>query len=267
MRKSFPALIGIFVLVLMGAHPVRAQMRLLVSPPRVELRLGAGAAETNVIVVRNEGARAARVKVYLEDWTLTPTGGINYLRAGKDPRSCAAWLQVNPRDFRLEPGLSRQVRYTLTVPPGAKEGGYHTAILFEFMPAVAGLVLGEKRMGAHGRIATIVYETVGKPEIKAQLQDFQVSLEKKGLVFKLVLANQGEGHFRLKGSKIMVKNSQGREAALVKIPDIPVLPKSSRELEIKEDLTLPPGEYRAEAVVDVGRRELLGRKKAFVISP
>ena len=44
-----------------------------------------------------------------------------------------------------------------------------------------------------------------------------------------------------------------------------MLPGTNRELEFSQNLTLPPGEYLAEAVLDVGRTALLGRKKTFAI--
>jgi len=55
------------------------------------------------------------------------------------------------------------------------------------------------------------------------------------------------------------------EVAKLEIPDIPVLPGGRRDLELKHEKPLPPGNYQAEAVVDLGRRELQGRKKPFTV--
>jgi P pilus assembly chaperone PapD len=252
------------VLYCLGAPTVWAQMSFVVSPIRVEHQVGAGASETNVIEVRNEGSKPTRVKVYTEDWEMDSKGEVTYARAGKGPNSCAPWIQLNPMDFRMEPGQTRQIRYTLTVPNGAKDGGYRAAIVFEGMPlAEAGP--SPRRVAVHGRIGVVFYETVGRPEIKAQFQDFQVIPEKKGVAFRLTLANQGNVHFRVKKSWITLKNSQGAEVAKVEIPDIPVLPGATRELEFSKDLSLPKGAYLAEAVLDVGRRDFLGRKQPFTI--
>ncbi len=50
------------------------------------------------------------------------------------------------------------------------------------------------------------------------------------------------------------------------MPDIPVLPGGTRELEIKkEDLALPKGTYQAEAILDVGKEDFLGRKNTFSV--
>jgi hypothetical protein len=120
-------------------------------------------------------------------------------------------------------------------------------------------------MGVHGRIGVVIYETVGKPEIKAAFNDFQVHPGKGKLTFNLALANSGSAFFRIKRSWVILKNSQGQEVSRVEVPDIPVLPGTSRNLEFSKELTLPPGEYQAEAVLDVGRTALLGSKKNFSI--
>ena len=243
--------------------PASAQMDLVVSPVRAEHQIEAGTSETNILQVKNEGKQAERVKVSLEDWQLDAKGDLTFSRAGKNPRSCSAWLQLNPTDFRLDPG-TREIRYTLTVPPGVKPGTYWTAIVVEGMPPLEGKSAG-RMMGMHGRIAVVVYETVGKPEIKADFQDFQVHPGKGKLTFNLALTNSGAAFYRLRKSRIILKNSQGQEVSQIEVPDIPVLPGASRNLEFSKDLTLPPGQYLAEAVLDVGRSALLGRKQTFTL--
>ena len=81
--------------------------------------------------------------------------------------------------------------------------------------------------------------------------------------FVLTLANAGTAHFRPKKSKITVKNSQGQEVAKMDIPDAPVLPGATRDVEITPELKLPPGQYLAEAVVDTGQRDLLARQLVY----
>jgi len=243
--------------------PAGAQVDLVISPIRVEHQVAAGGSETNIIQVRNESAKAERIRVYMEDWTMDKKGNITYARPGKSPNSCAPWMQVNPTDFRLDPG-TREVRYTITVPPGAKPGSYWTAIIFEAMPTQEGKPTG-KKMGVRGRIGAIIYETLGNPEIKANFQDFKMDAGKKEPVFILTLANGGAGFYRLRKSYINIKNSQGVDVARLEVPEIPLLPGASREIEIKPSKPLPKGEYLAEAVLDVGRHDFLGRKINFKV--
>lgn len=264
--KNLPVavLFGLGALVAGLVVPAGAQMSLEVSPIRAEHQIEAGATETNVIEVRNSGPKASRVKVYLQDWQMDRQGQVSFSRPGSSPVSLSSWLEINPTDFLVEPGQTKEVRYTLTVPAGAKTGGYRGAIILEGMPAQPGPPT-VKKMAVHGRFGVMVYETVGKPDIRARFSDFQVIPEKKQVKFVLTLANAGTAHFRPKKSKISITNGQGQEVAAVDIPDAPVLPGATREVEVAQALKLPPGQYTAKAVVDVGQRDLLGRQQLFTV--
>ncbi|MGO9020399.1 MAG: molecular chaperone [Syntrophobacteraceae bacterium] len=264
-KTNYAVPLILFAIFLLGVIPARAQMSLMVSPIRVDHQVKAGTTETNVIEVINQGQEPTRISVSVLDWTLDRKGNVSFSPAGGDPGSCANWLQLNPTDFRLDPGQTRQVRYSLTVPPEAKEGGYRAAIAMEGIPREEE---GDtkKRLSLNGRLIVTLYETVGSPEIRAQFQDFLVTAANKKISFKLTLANQGDVHFRIKKSFITIKNSKGEEVSRVEVPDIPVLPGATRELEFKkEDLALPKGSYLAEAVLDVGKDDFLGRQNSFSV--
>lgn len=262
-KKSYAIALLSFAACLFQAHTAPAQMSITVSPLRVEHQVKPGENDTNIIEVRNDGTGPTRIAVHADDWTMNNKGEVSFARAGSDASSCAGWFVLNPSNFRLDPGQARQIRYSLTVPPETKEGGYRAAI------ALTGMPLPEeggakRKMTLNGRIVVMAYATVGNPEIRAQFQDFQVTPGNKGLTFRIRLANQGDVHFRIKKSSIIIKNPQGQEVGAVEVPDVPVLPGAIRELEIKKtDLTLPRGTYVAEAILDVGKEDFLGRKHSF----
>jgi P pilus assembly chaperone PapD len=241
-----------------------AQMSLEVSPIRAEHQIEAGVSETNIISVRNAGAQPTRVKVFLQDWQMDRKGQVSFVRAGSLPGSLSSWLEINPTDFRVEPGQTKEVRYTLTIPAGTKNGGYRGAILVEGMPVQAGAP-SPKKMAVHGRFGVMIYDTVGQPDIRAKFNDFQVLPEKKQVKFILTLGNSGSSHFRPKKSKITISNGQGQEVAKVEIPDSPVLPGATRDIEFSEELKLPAGQYLAKAVLDAGQRDLLARQQPFTV--
>jgi P pilus assembly chaperone PapD len=265
MKKN---ILGIFLTLValewLTPFPGSAQMTLEVSPIRAEHQIEAGASETNVIQVRNGGPKPVRVKAQAQDWQMNRKGEVAFARAGSTPGSLSAWLEINPTDFQVEPGQTKEIRYTLTIPAGARTGSYHEAILVEGMPAQPGPP-NPKKMAVHGRFGVMIYETVGKPDTRAKFTDFQVLPEKRQVKFVLALANTGTSHFRPKKSKVIIKNSQGQEVAKVDIPDAPVLPGASRDVEFTQELNLPPGQYLAEAVVDAGQRDLLARRQQFTV--
>jgi P pilus assembly chaperone PapD len=266
MKMKRYAVALIFLAVSLSAViPAGAQMSIMVSPIRVEHQIKAGTNETNVIQVINTGNEPTRVSVHAGDWTMNRKGDVSLSMAGGDPGSCAGWLQLNPTDFRLDPGQTRQVRYSLSVPAEAVEKGYRAAIIMEGVPRQEE-GRAKKSVVLSGRIAVMAYVTVGSPEIRAEFQEFKVTAGNKGISFKLTLANQGDVHFRIKKSFITITNSKGEEVGRVEVPDIPVLPGGTRELEFKkEDMALPKGTYLAEAILDVGKDDFLGRKDSFSV--
>jgi len=240
-----------------------AGVSLSVAPIRVEHLVQQGEKGTDMILVTNDGTTSTRVKVSIEDWTLTRDGNPMFMKTGKNPYSCADWIRINPIDFRIAAGQTKEVRYTVTVPQGIEDGGYRVAIIFETVPDVTP---GEKtkRMLIKGRIAAILYEVVGKPVFQGYANTLRAEPKKDGIDFILLLQNTGKVHFRTKGT-ITVTDSKGEKAFEVEIPDAPVLPGSEREMKIPYDKPVPKGKYSALVVVDLGNKELIGAKTEFSI--
>ena len=251
------------ILVLIPAFTFSAEVSISVSPIRVEHLVKQGEKGTDMISVTNDGTAPTRLKVSIEDWTLTKDGNPMFMKAENSKYSCAEWIRVNPVDFRLAPGQTREVRYTVAVPQGVEDGGYRVAIIFETVPDVTP---GEqiKRVFLKGRIVTILYELVGKPTPEGHSNGMRAELKKEGVDFIVALQNTGKVHYRTKGS-ITVKDAEGKKAFEVDIPDVPVLPESEREIKASYDKSIPKGKYTATAVVDIGKKELIGAETTFEI--
>jgi P pilus assembly chaperone PapD len=263
MRNQFWTIVLLTVVITITAPALlfSAEVSISVSPIRVEHLVKQGEKGTDTISVTNDGTAPARLKVSVEDWALTRDGNPMFIKVGKNPYSCAEWIRINPVDFRVDPGQTREVRYTVTVPGGIEDGGFRVAIIFETVPEV---MPGEKakRVYLKGRIATIVYEVVGKPIPQGHANSLKADLKKEGMDFILALQNTGKVHFRTKGS-ITVKDSNGNKTFEVDIPDIPVLPESERDVKVSYDKSIPKGKYTATAVVDIGKKELIGAETTF----
>ena len=242
---------------------LHADVSIGVSPIRIEHSVGQGERGTDMISVTNDGSAATRLRISVEDWSLTKDGNPVFMKTGENAYSCARWIRVNPTDLRIEPGQTKEVRFTVSVPQGVEDGGYRAAIIIETVPDATP---GEKvkRVFLRGRIATIIYEVVGKPIPNGHANALQARPKKEGVDFILALQNAGKVHFRTKGS-IAVKDDRGEKVLEVEIPDVPVLPESEREVKVSYEKPVPKGKYRALAVVDIGKKELIGAEASFVI--
>jgi len=264
MRLKFRTIV--LALVMIGIIPCTAfcaEVSISVSPIRVEHLTKQGERGTDMFSVTNDGTAPTRLKVSIEDWNLTKDGTPVFMRAEKSAYSCAEWIRVNPVDFRINPGQTREVRYTINVPAGIESGGYRAAIVFETVPDAEP---GEKarRVLLRGRIAAILYEVVGKTPVDGYATGLKAEVKQEEIDFTLSLKNTGKVHYRTKGS-ITIKDSNGNKALDVEIPDTPVLQDSEREVRVRCDKSLPKGTYSALASVDIGRKELVGAETTFVI--
>ena len=262
MRQNIEAvLLTSAIFFLLSTLTSSAEVSISVAPIRVEHLVKQGEKGTDVISVTNDGTAPTRLKVSIEDWSLTKDGNPMFVKAENNRYSCVEWIRINPVDFRVGPGQTREVRYTITVPQGIEDGGYRAAIIFETVPDVTP---GEKmkRVFLRGRIVTILYEVVGKPVQEGHANGLRTELKKEGIDFFIALQNTGKVHFRTKGS-ITVKDSNGTKAFEAEVPDVPVLPESEREIKITYDKPLPKGKYTALAVVDIGKKELIGAETTF----
>ena len=253
----------ISILVLIPTFTFSAEVSISVSPIRVEHLVKQGEKGTDMISVTNDGTAPTRLRVSIEDWTLTKDGNPMFMKAESNRYSCSEWIRINPVDFRLAPGETKEVRYTIAVPQGVEDGGYRAAIIFETVPDVTP---GEKmkRVFLRGRIVTILYEVVGKPIPEGHANSLKAEPKKDGIDFILTLQNTGKVHYRTKGT-ITVKDEKGEKAFEIEIPDVPVLPESERDIRVSYEKPIPRGKYSAIAVVDIGKKELIGAETTFSI--
>jgi P pilus assembly chaperone PapD len=264
MKQKFKIilLMGV-ILILVPSLTFTAEVSISLSPIRVEHSVKQGEKGTDAISVTNDGTAPTRLKVSIADWTLTRDGNPMFMKPGGNPYSCAEWIRINPVDFRSAPGQTKEVRYTITVPQGIDDGGYRTAIVFENIPDFDSEEK-TKRVFLRGRIIAILYEVVGNPVPQGQANSLKAELKKEGIDFVLNLQNTGKVHYRTKGS-ITVKDSAGTKAFEVELPDVPVLPESEREIKVTYDRPIPSGKYSAMAVVDIGKKELIGAETTFSV--
>jgi P pilus assembly chaperone PapD len=215
----------------------RGDMSLDVSPIRVHVRMSAGDEYTNSIRVLNPGKDPVRLHAYLEDWSLDEEGTPLFHPAGTQPRTATVWVDAAPSDFLLEPGQTKYVRFTVSVPPGITEGGYHAALLLESLP----LDRSETRMTRmfiQGRVATMLYITIGNPRRSAAITALTPVKHDGKRLMRLTVSNTGDDFLRLAGMLELVEPNRDKRP-VGPLPDVPVLPGTRRtvELDLPADVT------------------------------
>ncbi|MFC1572512.1 hypothetical protein ACFL6M_02825 [Candidatus Eisenbacteria bacterium] len=242
----FPAL-----LVALTPSPSQAlDMMLDVSPLRVHLQVKPGAEYTDAVSVTNTGSNPVRLRAYLSDWTLDEAGTPIFSKIGTEERSSSRWVDLAPADFLLEPGEIENVRFTIHVPEGVSEAGYHSALILENVPLDRSTIR-TSRVFVQGRVACMLYVTVGNPPRSMKITSMSAGTRATGPYVDLVVENTGKAVLRLAGGVRLVVNDN-EDGDIVELPDVPVLPGGSRRLLLDMPTRPTIGETLARVNIDLG---------------
>lgn len=252
--------------------PAHAQggLAVEVTPLRVELKMAAKATHTQVITLRNDGKEPMVVRARVDEYWLSDDGTPQFkFAAANTPFSAAAWVRLNPSTVTIAPGQTASVRATTTVPADALDGAYRCAVMFEFDPPGLDLKSARKDMQFRGRVATIVYATVGAPKTAIDLVDLQVQAARGGAHEVIAtLTNTGRGYARTKGT-IVIAAAGGAVIRQLPLPGVPVLPESRRQFRVSTSgpgqSPLEPGHYTVEVRIDVGQAALIVGETSFEV--
>lgn len=259
-REASVILVAATTCLTFSPAPVAAQdgLAIEVSPLRVELKVLPKATHTQAITLKNDGAAAVRVRARIDDYWLSSDGTpqFKYAKPG-EPYSAAAWIRLNPSDVVVKPGEQTIIRASTVVPAGTTDGAYRAAVMFEFEPPGLDPRATAHSMQFRGRVATIVYATVGNPKTDIELVDLQAD----GADVVATLTNRGRGYVRTKGT-LVITNTDGGVVREVPLPAVPVLPESTREVRVPTSgqatpTPLGPGRYTVEVRIDVAQAALL----------
>ena len=214
-----------------------ANLNLDVSPLRVTVQMSAGAEYTNAVEVSNSGDEPVRMVAYVEDWVLDEVGTPMFYDAGALPVSCSPWVDSAPADFLLEPGETETVRFSVRVPEGVPAGGYPCALILENLP-LNRAETGGNQVFVRGRVACMVYVTVGQPGRSAEIAAMTTVLKDGKPTLRMQVANTGGDFIRLAGDLCVLARDLPCNK-MVSLPDVPVLPGSARWVEVE----LPSGNF------------------------
>ena len=252
LRSFVPAIAGL----LLGWQPAGAQVGLGLSPMRMELRMGAGAAYNGTLRLVNEGEKV-RMRTSLLDFNVDSEQNPQF-----EPRlaqeanySCREWLTVNPMEAELDIKGELPIRYSMRVPADAQPRSYYCAAGFTSLPPIeeaAGIGIRSAV-----RVVAAFYIVVGEPQVEATLRGITMepvpgSKDSRAVV---VFENSGKMYFRPAGT-VEVLDSAGTVIESHEIKPFPVLPERKQRFlfPLKDVAPGQPVQVRVRA--DLGTGEI-----------
>jgi hypothetical protein len=232
---------------LLMAIPLLAQ-QFTVSPLVTIVDAKSGQARGTISVI-NQAKDPLRMRIYAESFTYDQKTGFTF--TAKDDRSAAPYLQFSPREIEIPPGVTRNIRVAVSLPPSLPDQEYRVAVFLEDLkekvvkPNVNSNVLSIK-----ARVASVFFFSKGNSTANIQARTTVWNAENKKI--NILLENQGKKTAYPDVDWRIDRN--GKEIAANSIRGVIVQAQNSREVEIKSNdqpLNLTSGEYNLSGIIRV----------------
>lgn len=197
--------------------------------------------------VSNPGTTAFRARIYAEDFDYNRNTGFE--KIATHPNSARPYLQFSPTEIVVAPGVSRDVRLNIVIPPSKPNGEYRVAIFTED--------LTERQItNPNNQLVTVIRPQIGaiffvakgevKPELSAIMAEWNAQTSKPRLVFK----NQGNGSaYPVVSWKLKRGDTQVASHAIQGVV-LQAQRERAVDLKIPEGTQLLPGEYDLTGEID-----------------
>lgn len=178
-----------------------------VEPSKFLFTLKPGERITEAIKVTNTQATVAEYTAVIYDWTLDDEGHLVTSPAGQRADTLAGLIKFNPRRFKLEPGQSQYVRFTLTAP---KDGDWlerRGIIFFEESRPPEDNAVGSTVVI---QVGATVYLSFTETVNSFRAYGLKIETGEEGPPVLLIdLANEGQAHIRYRVNYRITKESGG----------------------------------------------------------
>lgn len=205
---SFTLILILFAIVMVGIASTSAYF---LDTSRLELQISP---QTNTasgaVKVTSNSARKIRLRVLPKLWKLNTDGVLVYQEPPKEGFNLIENIGINPREFDLLPGKTRQVRFVVKSPEPAQNAEYAFQLYFEPMSLLENPNNPESTnvnnvLDVIPVFTTTVYVYQGNPKPDVQVERFTCDYDAKRSLFdvNLALRNQGAKHARLFGNLVI----------------------------------------------------------------
>lgn len=198
-----------------------------ITPPRFEVQVAPGQNLRQVVEIQHVGQQKGNYRVYTSDWSFLPDNSVAFsdtLAAD----SCRPWVAVERRELTIEPGARYRYRFEITPPPGTPARECRFALMIEGLEPAR--VQGSVNFPVGGRIAVIVYASIGDAAPQLEIAATRVVSANGKPVAVVDVRNRGNAHGRLEG---FVNGTDASGARFEMSPaDLPILPGETRSVAI-----------------------------------
>jgi|GEM_PF-1912082 len=216
-----------------------------------------GASIQESITLSNPGTVPVKLLVFPVDAITSQRSGPGYLGIEDQRKEVGTWIQFDTNEVILDPQKQVNVKLTVAVPSGVKDGQHLGGIVVQAVP-VAQTAAGAKTGSSFG--ATTVTRNVIAVMVTVGNEKFTPSIKIEGVGIKDVegaptltisLNNDGPILAKPKGD-FTVTDASGKVVLNNKLSLESLVPQTSIDYPIFTELTKTPGTYKVKTSLDYG---------------
>ncbi|MHB8763875.1 MAG: hypothetical protein ACYDA8_06000 [Deferrisomatales bacterium] len=251
-KRPKKALMAAVALALAAAFPPSAAARLNISPATISVRLDKER-PSGTFNLTNLGDKTERYRAKAIHFDLSDDGSLDLPQP--DALSLAPWVRFNPTEFEVPPNATRVIRYTILAPKNLPRGEYWGGI--EFVPLEGALSTASDDEGRTFNITVVtaalvtIFGQVGDIPLNVSLSHAGLRTENDSTLLDLQLQNSGDGKVNLLGGEYRILDERGAAVTQGTLSEFPLLRGGKRNLTLRLDSGLAPGQYQVKLQVKV----------------
>lgn len=214
-----------------------------ISPLNFELNANPGDKLSNVVRIYNDLDSEISVKMEVQDFVAAGEKGEVLIKEGENTSySLAKWVTLFPEIFTIPAKSSQMVEFMVRLPADAEPGGHYGSVL----ATISGSSSGDG-VGINMKVGSLLLlDVAGEVSENLGVSDFEALAFSEYGPENLTarFTNDGSVHLKPRGF-VLVKNMFGTEVAKIDLPQLNVLPQSTRKVEIPLELDNQFGRYEA----------------------
>lgn len=248
MLKRYSFFIFILIIFILVVISVDGLAVTHIEPARMIIRTQPGLRQTGIIKVTNRGEEEINLKAILYDWNLKDDDSLEALTAGSNEYTLDGLIKFNPRIFKIGPGKTQVVRFTITTPEDITRER-RGIVFFEEETDLIDQATGARIVT---QVGTAIYVVPNTAESKFQLLKTKIynpENDTEPARCLLMVENQGETTIRYTINYIVI-NAKGVLINKGDYKEMVILPTYRRIAAFPIGNRYKSGEYKLKLTLD-----------------